>query len=57
MLVNPPMDRVISAGDQVIVIAEDDDTIVLHLIPPGLVADSGDVTSRRGRRNGRRSGR
>ena len=28
-LVNPPMDRVIAAGDQVIVIAEDDDTVVL----------------------------
>lgn len=32
VLVNPPMDRVIAAGDQVIVISEDDDTI--HFAPP-----------------------
>ena len=32
-LVNPPMDRVIAAGDQVIVIAEDDDTVALTPAP------------------------
>ena len=32
-LVNPPMDRVIGKGDQVIVVAEDDDTVALAPAP------------------------
>jgi ion channel POLLUX/CASTOR len=37
VLVNPPMDRVIAAGDQVIAISEDDDTIEVTS-PPAKVA-------------------
>jgi len=35
-LVNPAMDRVIAAGDQVIVIAEDDDTVALTPAPSSI---------------------
>lgn len=37
VLVNPPMDRVIGPGDQVIVISEDDDTIELTHPPKSIV--------------------
>lgn len=33
-LVNPPMETVIEAGDQVIAVSEDDDTLVMGSIPP-----------------------
>ncbi len=36
---NPPMQTTLAAGDQVIVIAQDDDTIKLTAVPPSAVAE------------------
>ena len=38
--VNPPMDRMIEAGDQVIVISEDDDTVHLSEPPPAIAHEA-----------------
>jgi ion channel POLLUX/CASTOR len=44
VVLNPPADTVIGAGDQVIAIAEDDDTVVLPATPPAAPVEADRVT-------------